>query len=192
MASSIQPFLDSAVERMDKSVQHFIDETRGIRSGRASAGLVDNIRADYYGQKTPLSQLASVTVADARSLVVKPFDAAALKEIEKAIQSAGIGLNPSIEGSSLRISVPALSEDQRKKLATRVKQLAEDAKVAMRNVRRDVIREMETEHKERTADVVLSEDDLKAGKDQVQDLLKEHENKIEELYQAKSDEIMTI
>jgi len=192
MASALQPFLDSAVERMDKSVQHFIDETRGIRSGRASAGLVDNIRADYYGQKTPLSQLASVTVADARSLVVKPFDAAALKEIEKAIQAAGIGLNPAIEGSSLRISVPALSEEQRKKLAGRVKQLAEDGKVAMRNVRRDVIREMEVEHKERNGEIVLTEDDLKSGKDRVQDLLKEHETRLDDLYKAKSDEIMTV
>ncbi|MAW62064.1 MAG: ribosome recycling factor [Planctomycetes bacterium] len=192
MATSIQPFLDSASERMDKSVQHFVDETRGIRTGRASTGLLDNVRVDYYGQKTPIGQLANVTVLDARTLQVKPFDASAAKDIEKAVIGSGLGLNPTLEGGVLRISVPALSEDQRKKMAGRVKQLGEDAKVSMRNVRRDAIKEMEQANKDKSGDVVVTDDDLKHGKDQVQDLLKAHEAKIDELAQAKSDEIMTV
>ncbi len=177
---------------MDKSVQHFVDETRGIRTGRASTGLLDNVRVDYYGQKTPIGQLANVTVLDARTLQVKPFDASAAKDIEKAVIGSGLGLNPTLEGGVLRISVPALSEDQRKKMAGRVKQLGEDAKVSMRNVRRDAIKEMEQANKDKSGDVVVTDDDLKHGKDQVQDLLKAHEAKIDELAQAKSDEIMTV
>ena len=192
MASSIQPFLDSATERMDKSVQHFIDETRGIRTGRASTGLLDSVRVDYYGQKTPISQLANVSVTDARTLQVKPFDASAAKDIEKAVMASGLGLNPTLEGGVLRISVPALSEEQRKKLAGRVKQLGEDSKVAMRNVRRDVIKEMDTAHKDKSSDPMVTDDDMKFGKDQVQDLLKAHETKIDDLAKSKSEEILTI
>ena len=192
MSTAIQPFLDSASERMDKSVQHFLDETRGIRTGRANAGLLDSVRVDYYGQKTPLAQLASVNVVDARCLMVKPFDASALKEIEKAILAAGLGLNPSIEGGALRISIPALSQEQRQKLASRVKSLSEDARVSMRNVRRDIIREIEHEAKDKKRDVVLSEDDVKKGKSEVQDILKDHEKKIDDLSKNKSDEIMTV
>jgi ribosome recycling factor len=192
MASSIQPFLDSATERMDKSVQHFRDETRGIRTGRASTGLLDSVRVDYYGQKTPIGQLANVSVTDARTLQVKPFDASAAKDIEKAVMASGLGLNPTLEGGVLRISVPALSEEQRKKLASRVKQLGEDSKVAMRNVRRDVIKEMDTVHKDKSSDPMVTDDDFKFGKDQVQDLLKAHESKIDDLAKSKSEEILTI
>lgn len=192
MASSIQPFLDSATERMDKSVQHFIDETRGIRTGRATAGLLDSVRVDYYGQKTPIGQLANVSVTDARTLQVKPFDASAAKDIEKAVMASGLGLNPTLEGGVLRISVPALSEEQRKKLAGRVKQIGEDGKVAMRNVRRDVIKEMDTAHKDKSSEPMVTDDDLKFGKDQVQELLKAHEAKIDDLAKAKSEEILTI
>jgi ribosome recycling factor len=192
MASSIQPFLDSTLERMDKSVQHFLDETRGIRTGRASTGLLDNVRADYYGQKTPLNQLANITVTDARTLMVKPFDASALKEIEKAIMGSGLGLNPSIDGGVLRISIPALSGEQRTKMASRVKSLGEDAKVAMRNVRREVLREIELESKDKSRDVIIPEDDVKFAKEKVQDILKDHEKKIEDLCKSKSEEIMTV
>jgi ribosome recycling factor len=192
MSSPIENFVESAIERMDKSVQHFLDETRGIRTGRASAGLLDNVRVDYYGQKTPLSQIANVSVADARCLLVKPFDGSALKDIEKAIMASDLGLNPAIEGGSLRINIPALSQEQRQKMAGRVKSLGEDARVAMRNVRRDILREIETEAKDKSRDVVLSEDDVKEGKTRVQDVLKEHESKIDELCKNKSEEIMTV
>ena len=130
MSLSYQDILDSATERMDKTLEVFQNEARGIRTGRANAGLIENLRVDYYGQKTPLSQLAGITVPEPRCLVVKPFDASALKEIEKAVMGADLGLNPSIEGKALRITVPHLSEDQRKKMVGRVKSMAEDAKEA--------------------------------------------------------------
>ncbi|MBC8403887.1 MAG: ribosome recycling factor [Planctomycetes bacterium] len=192
MSSPIEPFIESAIERMDKSVQHFLDETRGIRTGRASAGLLDSVRVDYYGQKTPLGQIANVSVADSRCLLVKPFDAGVLKDIERSILASDLGLNPTIESGALRINIPALSQEQRHKLASRVKSLSEDARVAMRNVRRDVLREIEVEAKDKNRDVVLSEDDVKQGKTRVQDVLKEHETKIDELCKNKSEEIMTV
>jgi ribosome recycling factor len=192
MSSPIEPFVESAIERMDKSVQHFLDETRGIRTGRASAGLLDSVRVDYYGQKTPLSQIANVSVADSRCLLVKPFDNGVLKDIEKSILASDLGLNPAIEAGALRINIPALSQEQRQKLASRVKSLSEDARVAMRNVRRDVLREIEVEAKDKNRDVVLSEDDVKQGKTRIQDVLKEHETKIDELCKNKSEEIMTV
>lgn len=192
MATAIQPFLTSARERMDKSLNHFQSESRGIRTGRATTGLVDNIRVNYYGSKTPISQLATVSVPDSRSLVVKPFDANSLKDIEKAIMAADLGLNPSIEGKTLRISIPPLSEEQRKKLAGRVKSMCEEARVAMRNVRRDVIREVEAANKDKDRDVAVSEDDLKRAKNEIQALLKEHEHKAEEILSSKSKEILVL
>ena len=192
MSSSTQSFLSSARDRLDKSVEHFEAESRGIRTGRATTGLVDNVRVDYYGSKTPLSQLASITVPDPRSIVIKPFDVNSLKDVEKAILAADLGMNPSIEGKMLRISIPPLSEEQRKKLAGRVKTMAEETKVSMRNVRRDTLKEIEKASREKTGDVVVTEDDLAAAKTSVQDLLKSHEGKVDDLLAAKSKEIMEV
>lgn len=192
MARPIQPFLDDARQRMLKSVEHFQGETRGLRTGRASAGLIDNIRVDYYGSKTPLNQLATVSVPDARSLVVKPFDASSLKDIERAILSSDLGFNPSLEGKMVRISIPPLSQEQREKLAARVKSLAEDARVSMRNVRRDVLKEVEGAAREKGRAVAVTEDDLREAKDAIHDLLKEHEKKIDEAMAAKTREILEV
>jgi len=192
MSSSVATFLDSAKDRMDKSVQHFMDETRGIRTGRASVGLLDSVRVDYYGQRSPLNQIASVTAPDARTLIVKAFDPSSNKEIEKAITAAGLGLNPVVDGTIVRIAIPPLSEDQRKKLASRVKSVGEDAKVALRNVRRDTIKEIETVSKDSSHEPKITEDDVKYGKATVQDVLKEFEKKVENLIDAKSKDIMTI
>ena len=192
MSSSVATFLDSAKDRMDKSVQHFMDETRGIRTGRASVGLLDSVRVDYYGQRSPLNQIASVTAPDARTLIVKAFDPSSNKEIEKAITAAGLGLNPVVDGTIVRIAIPPLSEDQRKKLASRVKSVGEDAKVALRNVRRDTIKEIETASKDSSHEPKITEDDVKYGKATVQDVLKEFEKKVEDLIDAKSKDIMTI
>ncbi len=190
MASNYQSYLDDTRERLTKSVEHFQTETRGIRTGRANPGLIENLRVEYYGQKTPLNQLATISAPDARSLVVKPFDASALKEIERAVLSSDLGFNPSLEGKMLRISIPPLSQEQRQKLAARVKSLAEEARVSMRNVRRDVIREAEAAAKDRSGDVVLSEDDVRAAKDGIQELLKEYEKRIDALLAVKTDEIL--
>ncbi|HJM39315.1 MAG TPA: ribosome recycling factor [Planctomycetota bacterium] len=192
MSSSIQPFLRSAKERLSKSVEHFSSETRGIRTGRATTGLVDNIRVDYYGSKTPLNQLASVAVPDPRSILVKPFDASSLKDIEKAILSSDLGMNPSIEGNALRISIPPLSAEQRQKLAGRIKSLAEETRISMRNVRRDCIKEVESASKDKKREDAVSEDDVRQAKDEVQSLLKEHEGQIEDLLASKTKEILDL
>lgn len=192
MVSSIQSFLGSASSRMQKSVEHFQTEIRGIRTGRATPGLIENVRVDYYGSPTPLTQLASVTAPDARSLAVKPFDPSCLSDIEKAILAAGMGLNPSAEGGILRISIPPLSEDQRKKMVSRVRALAEEAKISLRNVRRDVLKEVETAKKESDRDIPVTEDDVQTAKSSVQEVLKESEDKIADICKSKSDEIMDV
>ena len=192
MVSSIQNFLESASSRMQKSVEHFQTEIRGIRTGRATPGLIENVRVDYYGSPTPLTQLASVTAPEARSLAVKPFDPSCLSDIEKAILGAGMGLNPSAEGGILRISIPPLSEDQRKKMVSRVRALAEEAKISLRNVRRDVLKEVETAKKESGRDIPVTEDDVQTAKSSVQEVLKESEDKIADICKSKSDEIMDV
>lgn len=192
MSLSYQSYLNDAQERMDKTVEHFQDETRGFRTGRASAGLIENIRVDYYGTKTPLSQMASITVPEPRCLLVKPFDPSGLKDIEKALLAADLGLNPSIDGNALRVMVPHLSEDQRKKMVARLKSLAEDTKVSLRNVRRDVIKEVENAQKDKTGDVAVTEDDVKSAKSDIQDILKKHEAGVEETLHSKSTEILEI
>lgn len=192
MARPIQPFLDDAVSRMMKSVEHFQSETRGLRTGRANTGLIENIRVDYYGSKTPLSQLATISVPDARSIVVKPFDASCLKDVERAILASDLGFNPSLEGKMVRISVPPLSQEQRHKLAARVKHLAEEARVSMRNVRRDILKEVEAASRDRGRQPALTEDDLREAKDDVQNLLKDHEKKIDDILDAKTQEILEV
>lgn len=192
MSLSYQSYLDNAEDRMDKTVEHFSDEIRGFRTGRASVGLIENIRVDYYGSQTPLNQMASITVPEARCLLVKPFDPSGLKDIEKAILAADLGLNPSIDGGALRVIVPHLSEEQRLKMVARLKSLAEDTKVSLRNVRRDAIRDVEHEQKDKTGDVVLTEDDVKSAKSDIQDILKKHETTVEEALGSKSKDILEI
>src|SRR5436305_5065901 len=124
-------------ERMEKAVGVFRDQLKGLRTGRATPALMDAIRVDYYGQPTPVKNMAQVSAPDPQSLVIRPFDASALKEIEKAIRSSDLGLAPNNDGKMIRLSIPPMSGEQRTKLAKRIKELAEDARVACRNVRRD-------------------------------------------------------
>lgn len=192
MASSIQPFLDDATQRMDKAVEHFALEIRGIRTGRANPGLIENLRVDYYGTKTPLNQMAVINVPEPRQLVVKPYDVSVLKDIERAVQMADLGMNPVSDGKTLRITIPPLSEEQRKKLAARVRTMSEEAKVALRNVRRDMIKHVETAQADKKHVPVLTEDDAKTAKEKVQDVLKLHEKKVDDAVAAKSKEIMEV
>jgi len=192
MSLSYQTQLDDAEDRMDKTVEHFSEEIRGFRTGRASTGLIENIRVDYYGTMTPLSQMASITVPEARCLLVKPFDPSGLKDIERAILAADLGLNPAIDSGNLRVTVPHLSEEQRLKMVARLKSLSEDTKVSLRNVRRDTIRDIEHAQKDKTGDVVLTEDDVKSAKSDIQDILKKHEAAVEETLSAKSTEILEV
>lgn len=192
MASSIQPFLDDASQRMDKAVEHFALEIRGIRTGRANPGLIENLRVDYYGTKTPLNQMAVINVPEPRQLVVKPYDVSVLKDIERAVQMADLGMNPVSDGKTLRITIPPLSEEQRKKLAARVRTMSEEAKVALRNVRRDMIKHVEGALADKKHVPVVTEDDAKTAKDKVQDILKLHEKKVDDAVAAKSKEIMEV
>ena len=126
-----------AEERMEKAIGVFRDELRGLRTGRATPALVDNIRVEYYGSPTPLKQMAQISTPDPQQIVIRPFDPSVLKDIEKAIRSSDLGMTPNNDGKMIRLQIPPMSGDQRQKMVTRIKKSAEDAKVACRNIRRD-------------------------------------------------------
>lgn len=173
-------------ERMEKAVEVLQKQLQGIRTGRATTGLVDSIRVDYYGSPTPIKQLATVSVPEPQQIVIKPFDASSLSAIAKAIQASDTGLAPNSDGRLIRLNVPPLSTERRRQLATRVKEFAEEARVAIRNVRRDGNKHADQAEK----DKVLSEDDCKTCKDQVQDLTKKFEGKVNDLAANKEKEVM--
>ena len=159
---------------------------RGIRTSRASSALVDNVRVDYYGTMTPLSQMAQVSVPEARVLVIKPFDLTALKEIEKALQKSDLGISPENDGKVVRLNLPPLSGDQRKKYAAKAKELCEEGRVALRNLRRDANKENDALLK----DGEVTEDEHRKLQGQIQDLLKEFEKTVGDIQDAKTTEIM--
>src|SRR6266581_3933014 len=132
-----EEILFDAEERMEKAVDVFKNELRGLRTGRATPALVDNLRVEYYGSPTPLKQLAQISTPDPQSIVIKPFDHSTLKDIEKAIRSSDLGMAPNNDGKIIRLQVPTMSGEQRQKMVTRIKKSAEDAKVSCRNIRRD-------------------------------------------------------
>lgn len=175
-----------AEERMEKAVDFFRQELVGLRTGRTSPALVDSVRVNYYGNPTPLKQIANISAPEAQMLVVRPFDASSLKDIEKAILTSDLGLTPQNDGKVIRITVPALSGDQRKKLSARVKDLAEEARVAIRNIRRDANKHAEGAQK----DKIVTEDDLERIKEQVQELTKKFEGKVNDVAEKKTKEIM--
>ena len=173
-------------ERMEKAVNVFRDELRGLRTGRATPALVDSLRVEYYGSPTPLKQLAQISTPDPQQIVIKPFDASAIPEIEKAIRTSNLGLNPQSDGKLVRLVVPPLSEERRKQLVKRVKELGETANVAIRNVRRDGNKAADTAFNDRD----LTEDQLDGLKEKVQELTKTYEGKVKDLVDKKSAELM--
>jgi ribosome recycling factor len=173
-------------ERMDKAVTVLRDQLRGLRTGRSSPAMLDNVRVEYYGSPTPIKQLAQVSAPDPQQLVIRPFNAGDLKEIEKAIRGSDLGLAPNSDGKMIRLTIPAMSTEQRNKLVKRVKELAEEAKVACRNIRRDGNKAIETAEK----DGDMTEDERDKGKEEVQKLLKTYEGNVEEMADKKSTEIM--
>lgn len=173
-------------ERMEKAVKVFGDELRGLRTGRATPALVDSLRVEYYGSPTPLKQLANITTPDPQQIVVKPFDPSILKEIEKAIRSSDLGMSPNNDGKIIRLQVPPMSGEQRQKLVTRIKKSAEDSRVSCRNIRRDGNKHFETAEKNKE----MTEDERDQGKEQVQALLKTYEEKINDLAERKTKEIL--
>jgi ribosome recycling factor len=178
--------LKDCKDRMEKALDVLRNELKGLRTGRASPALLDALRVEYYGSPTPIKQLASVSAPEPQQLVIKPFDASALKEIEKAIRSSDLGLAPDNDGKVIRLKIPAMSGEQRTKMAKKVKELAENAKVSCRNVRRDANKHVETEEKAKT----MPEDEAKKAKEKVQDVLKQYEGKADELANAKTKEVM--
>jgi ribosome recycling factor len=173
-------------ERMEKAVNVFRDELRGLRTGRATPALVDGLRVEYYGSPTPLKQLAQISTPDAQQIVIRPFDASVLKDVEKAIRSSDLGRSPNNDGKLIRLTVPPMSGDQRTKMASRIKKSAEDAKVACRNVRRDGNKHYDVAEKNKE----MTEDERDKGKEEVQTLLKTYEAKVEDMAAKKTKEIM--
>jgi ribosome recycling factor len=179
--------LDS-VERMEKAVEVLETGLRSLRSGRATPGLVDSIRVDYYGTPTPIKGLAAVSAPEPRLLVIKPFDPSILKEIEKAILKSDVGITPNNDGKLIRLVVPPLSEERRKQTVNIVKDKCEEARIALRNVRRDGQRKAESAEKEKT----ISEDSAKELKDEIHEELKKFELKVDEIFKKKEKEILEI
>jgi ribosome recycling factor len=173
-------------ERMEKAVNVFREELRGLRTGRATPALVDNIRVEYYGSPTPLKQLAQINTPDPQQILIRPFDQGSLKEIEKAIRSSDLGMSPNNDGKMIRLNVPPMSGEQRQKMVARIKKSAEDAKVAIRNIRRDGNKHFDVAEKEKE----LTEDERDKGKDEIQTLTKKHEEMIGELSDKKAKEIL--
>ena len=172
--------------KMKKAVDILHDELKTVRSGKASTGLVENIKADFYGIPTPLKQMATLATPQMDMIVIKPFDPTSIKEIEKAIKASDLSIAPIVDGKVIRLNIPALSEERRKQLVQQAKQTGEQTKVSVRNIRRDANKHLEKQQK----DKVITEDDLEKGKKQIDDLTKQYIDKVDELIKNKSDEIM--
>jgi ribosome recycling factor len=186
--AAIEDFLADAKRRMDKSIEATHHEFNSIRTGRASPALLDRITIDYYGTPTPLKSLASISAPEARLLVVQPFDPGAIKNIERAVQESDLGLTPSNDGKVVRLPIPALTEERRKDLVKVVRRVAEDGKVAVRNVRRDVMQHL----KELVVNGDVGDDEERRAETQVQKLTDEHTKTIDDLLKSKEAEIMEV
>lgn len=175
-------------EKMEKTLGALKGELQKVRTGRASANMLDAVRVDYYGTPTPVSQMASVSIPESRLLVIQPWDATAIKEIEKGILKANVGLTPSNDGKVIRISIPPLTEERRKDIVKQVGKTCEEYKVAVRNIRRDANESLKGLKK----DGDIAEDDMFKGQDTVQKMTDEHIRLIEELEKAKEKEVLEI
>jgi len=184
----LQSTIKSADKKMSQAVAHYKKELSHIRAGKAQPSILDGVKVDYYGSQTPLNQLANVSAPEARLLTVQPFDQSAIEDIEKAIMAAGLGLNPNNDGNIIRIPLPILSEERRKELVKRVGELAEEARISIRNTRRDANEEVEKKVKSES----LPEDSLYESEDEIQKLTDQHTEKVEELAEKKEEEIMTV
>jgi ribosome recycling factor len=173
-------------ERMDKAVDVFKHALTGIRTGRANPGLVDSLRVEVYGAPVILKSVAQVGAPESTQIVIRPFDPGTIKDIEKAIRASDLGFNPSNDGRVIRIAVPPLSTDVRRKLVARIKEMGEDARISVRNVRRDGNKAADDGEKGKS----LTEDECTQTKDQIQELTKQYENKINDLAKAKEAEVM--
>ena len=175
---------EASVKRMEKTINALKDEFNTIRTGRASASLFDKVRVDYYGEKTPLSQVANIAIPEARMVVITPWDKSLIGEIEKAIQRSELGLNPSNDGKVIRIAIPPLTADRRKELVKQAKTIAENSRVAIRNIRRDGNDELKKQQK----DGSITEDELKTTEDSLQKTTDKFIAEINKIFEDKEKE----
>ena len=185
---TVEELIQDAQRRMDGSIEHTRNEFNTVRTGRASAALLDRITIDYYGQPTPLKQLATINVPESRLLTIQPFDPGSMKGIEKAIQESDLGLTPSNDGKVIRLPIPQLTEERRKELVKVVRNLAEEGRVAVRNVRRDVMHHL----KELVTNGDVGADEERRGEERLQKLTDEHVKQIDELLKHKEAEILEV
>jgi ribosome recycling factor len=184
----MKQIITDAKSRMDKSLEALRAELSKIRSGKATTALLDGIRVDYYGTMTPINQVGNLSVLDAHALSFTPWDKTMLAIVDKAILEANIGLNPVSDGTNLRIPIPPLNEERRRELVKLVRKFGEDAKIAVRNIRRDANEHLKREQKEKN----LSEDELKSSEDQIQKLTDEHTKLVDEILKHKEAEILEV
>ena len=184
----IEDFKKDAMARMAKCVQQFQADLKKLRTGRAHPSLIENLKVDYYGTETPLQQLANIGIEDARTLVVTPWDKAAVQAVEKAVYKSDLGLTPNTAGSVIRIPLPPLTEERRRDITKVVRGDAEGARVAVRNVRRDVLQDVKEALKEK----MISQDEEKKAQEEIQKLTDKHVAEIEQVLAAKEKEIMQV
>lgn len=184
----VKDLLTDAEERMNKTIDTLDTELRAIRTGRANPHLLDRITVDYYGVPTPINQMAGVSASEGRMLVIKPWDKSSIKGIEKAILESDLGLNPNNDGTVIRLILPQLTKERRQDLVKQVGKRAEEARIAVRNIRRDVLKDLEDSQKEN----LITEDELFRARDQVQSLTNEYVETVERSAKGKEEEIMEI
>ena len=185
---SIDEILLETEDKMRKAVEHLKAGLRTLRTGRASAGLVEHLKVDYYGSPTELRQLATITVPDPLMILIKPYDPGSVGDISKGIQASELGITPVVEGKVIRLAIPPLSEERRKQIVQQVKEQAEETKIALRNVRRDAIRHIDAEEKAKD----LGEDDARKARDDATELVHNYEKQVDEALHLKTDEIMEV
>lgn len=178
----------SIEEKMEKSINVFAENLAAVRAGRANPAILNKVKVDYYGVETPVSQVAGISVPEARLIVVQPWDASILKEIEKAILASDIGINPNNDGKVIRLSFPELNEERRKELVKDIKKMAEEAKVAIRSVRREGI----DEFKKRQKEALITEDDLRTAEEDIQKITDKKIEEIDNITANKEKEIMSV
>ena len=183
---SVQVIVSEHEQKMGKAIDSLRNDLKAVRTSRASTAMVENLHVDYYGTPTPLKQLAALAAPQADSVVIKPFDPACIKDIEKAIKASDLSIAPVVEGKMVRLNIPPLSEERRIQLVNQAKRFGEQAKVSVRNIRRDANKGLDKEEK----DKVITEDDRDGGKKQIDDATKKYTEQVDECVKAKTDEIM--
>jgi ribosome recycling factor len=183
----INMYLEEAKDLMGKSIQHLRNELAKIRAGKASPSMLDSVQVDYYGTPTPLNQVSSVTTPDARTIFIKPWEKKLITDIERAIMNSDLGLNPQSDGEQVIINIPTLTEERRQNLVKQARAEGEQARISIRNVRKEINDSLKQLQKEGT-----SEDEVKRAEDKVQSLTDEHTKKVDEVLTKKESEIMTV